>query len=116
MPGAIRPAQDPSTSVIPFPHQWLVGVSSNPSDPDIVIDPYNNDVLTASQISTRKGIKMKKRYQWSLALAVIGGVLSTKTAAITSVAVLEGCAVGGTVGFILGWLLDRKNRPTSSRP
>src|SRR5437867_9937580 len=28
----------------PFPHQWLVGVSDNPNDPDVVIDPYNNDV------------------------------------------------------------------------
>jgi RHS repeat-associated protein len=28
----------------PLPHQWLVGVSDNPSDPNVVIDPYNNDV------------------------------------------------------------------------
>ena len=28
----------------PFPHQWLIGVSDNPNDPDVVIDPYNNDV------------------------------------------------------------------------
>jgi RHS repeat-associated protein len=30
----------------PLPHQWLVGISDNPNDPNVVIDPYNNDVHT----------------------------------------------------------------------
>jgi uncharacterized membrane protein len=55
-----------------------------------------------------------KRYQWSVALAVVGGILATKTAAIGLVAVLEGGAIGAAVGFILGWLLDRRN-PSSGR-
>ena len=37
---------------------------------------------------------MKKKYEWSLILAVVGGILATKTATITAIAVLEGCAVG----------------------
>jgi hypothetical protein len=33
----------------PLPHQWLVGISDNPNDPDVVIDPYNDDVHTVSK-------------------------------------------------------------------
>ena len=54
-----------------------------------------------------------KKYQWAVALAIIGGLLSTKTASIKASAVAEGCLVGAVLGFILGWLLDRRAR---SRP
>jgi F0F1-type ATP synthase assembly protein I len=57
-------------------------------------------------------IEMKK-YQWSVALAIVGGLLSTKTASIEITSVAEGCFVGAVVGFVLGWLLDRRYR---SRP
>ena len=30
----------------PLPHQWLLGISDNPNDPNVVVDPYNNDVHT----------------------------------------------------------------------
>ena len=30
----------------PFPHQWLLGVSEDPTDPYIVIDPYKNKFYT----------------------------------------------------------------------
>jgi NhaP-type Na+/H+ or K+/H+ antiporter len=49
-----------------------------------------------------------KKYQWSVALAIIGGVLSTKSADIRPVAVVEGCLIGALLGFVLGWLLDRR--------
>ena len=49
-----------------------------------------------------------KKYQWSVVLAVIGGILSTKTAVIRAIGVLEGCLIGAAIGFIIGWLLDRR--------
>jgi hypothetical protein len=52
---------------------------------------------------------MKRRYQWSLALAIVGAILATKTVTISAVALLEGCAAGGAIGFIVGWLLERKS-------
>ena len=28
-----------------FPHHWLTGQSSNPNDPTLIIDPYNNIIM-----------------------------------------------------------------------
>jgi hypothetical protein len=33
--------QNPLT--FPFPHQWAVAVSDNPTDPIIILDPWNGD-------------------------------------------------------------------------
>ena len=59
---------------------------------------------------------MKKRYQWSLVVAVIGGVLATKTATIRIIPIVEGCLMGGAIGFLIGWPFDRRNRASRSNP
>jgi F0F1-type ATP synthase assembly protein I len=58
---------------------------------------------------------MKKRYIWLVALAVVGGILATKTAKMSAASVLEGCVGGGGIGFIIGWLLDRSGRIVARR-
>jgi uncharacterized membrane protein len=55
-----------------------------------------------------------KRYLWSVVLAVVGGILSTKTVVIKPVSILEGCLIGAIFGFILGLFLDRRNASAGS--
>jgi len=56
----------------------------------------------------------KKKYQWTVVLGLVGGLLSTKTAIISAIAILEGIAIGAVIGYVVGWFLDRRTRNSAS--
>lgn len=53
---------------------------------------------------------MKKRYLWSLILGVVGAYTSSKGEALFSEAVLLGLFGGTIVGFMLGFLLEKREK------
>jgi hypothetical protein len=50
----------------PGAHQFLVGVSKNPSDPDLIIDPWNNkiDVMPHEYVDFVVYGKTTRRFIW----------------------------------------------------
>jgi NhaP-type Na+/H+ or K+/H+ antiporter len=54
-----------------------------------------------------------KKYQWAVALAIVGAVLSTKAAIISAAAVSAGCLIGAVLGFAVGWFLEKGTKSRS---
>jgi NhaP-type Na+/H+ or K+/H+ antiporter len=47
---------------------------------------------------------------WTIALAITGGVLATKTAVIEVEEVLKGSFLGALAGLVIGWIITKLER------
>jgi hypothetical protein len=62
------------------------------------------------KILCERGKKKMRTIYWTIALAIVGGVLATKSAVIQVEEVFKGSVLGGLAGLVIDWSVTELER------